>query len=375
MQGEHTHDPLQRIRSEALQLPDISETTAQAYRQHLDLLLRDVNHAMGTRKDLQALIGGQQMALLFDNHKHHAAFMATVLQLNAFELLAKTIPWVYRTYFARGFSPDYFPIELKTWQEALQRRLPAEAASVISNVYAWMLERHAQFLDLAKTLTVSMAQVPPNFAVKQSAFQAHALAGDHRACLGIAAQITEHDGGVEELYLHVIQPTMENVGILWEQNEISVADEHLTSAVVSRVLTQISLLESNDIPPRHTAIVSCVANESHELGAWMMADLLERNGWDVKFLGANTPPRALIRMVENTDPDLLMLSITLFQNIPEAQTLIQTLRQSISAERLKIMVGGQAFQNLHSLWVKTGADGFAPDPKKALALLDDWFAL
>jgi hypothetical protein len=84
---------------------------------------------------------------MYDNHRNHAAFMANVMWLNNYQLLADILPWVYRAYTARGFSLDYFPKVLAAGKAAIRELLPADLAPEPVAVYDWVISRHP---DLAK---------------------------------------------------------------------------------------------------------------------------------------------------------------------------------------------------------------------------------
>ncbi|RQD79694.1 MAG: cobalamin B12-binding domain-containing protein [Methanocalculus sp. MSAO_Arc1] len=92
----------------------------------------------------------------------------------------------------------------------------------------------------------------------------------------------------------------------------------------------------------HSVIVACVADEYHQLGARMVADLFELNGWRGYFLGASTPVQDLLSMIDEKKPDIVALSLSIYFNL---HILMETLDR-IKKEHpdLPILVGGQAFR-------------------------------
>jgi hypothetical protein len=101
-------------------IPKISPEAAETYAQASDRLLDHVNKQLESHPKIKELIGRNPLDLMHNNHKNHASFMTTVFRINSFELLARTIPWVYRAYHARGFLYEYFPAELIAWQVAIE---------------------------------------------------------------------------------------------------------------------------------------------------------------------------------------------------------------------------------------------------------------
>ena len=90
------------------------------------------------------------------------------------------------------------------------------------------------------------------------------------------------------------------------------------------------------------AVISCLANEFHQVGGKMIADIFELNGWDGYFLGANMPAEELIKFIDEKKPDLLGLSLSIYFNINTLLETIDTVR--IHYSDLDIIVGGQAFR-------------------------------
>ena len=56
------------------------------------------------------------------------------------------------------------------------------------------------------------------------------------------------------------------------------------------------------------AVVTGTPGEQHALGARMVADFLEADGWEVMLLGAGAPAADVVALVEHEQPDLVALS-------------------------------------------------------------------
>ncbi len=110
---------LDEIIKEAKGLPLVPLKATTIYQEKIPVLKRYVNDTLTSNPSITKLIGNNPLKIMYDNHSHHAAFMATVFSIGNYELLARTVPWVYRAYSAHNFSYDYFPLELKTWVDAI----------------------------------------------------------------------------------------------------------------------------------------------------------------------------------------------------------------------------------------------------------------
>lgn len=171
------------------------------------------------------------------------------------------------------------------------------------------------------------------------------LAGNRKEASRIVHDMIHINGmGVQALYETIIKKALYDIGEMWERGEISVATEHLASAIVEAILNELySKVISSDTPNDYTVVVSCVENEHHQVGSKMVADVFEMNGWNTHFLGANTPTLELKRFIDNMKPQWLALSVSIYFHIPDLEKMIGEIRQSFPD--MKILAGGQAFRH------------------------------
>ncbi|MCG8549760.1 MAG: cobalamin-dependent protein, partial [Desulfobacterales bacterium] len=134
------------------------------------------------------------------------------------------------------------------------------------------------------------------------------------------------------------------VGRLWELNKISVAREHLATAITESLLNLAypKLFEREHEGTGKSVVISCAANEYHQIGGKMVADIFELNGWDSHFLGANTPVDHMLEYIQETGPDLVCLSLSIFFNMPSLKSGVEAVRSNF--RHTDILVGGQAFK-------------------------------
>ncbi len=202
---------------------------------------------------------------------------------------------------------------------------------------------------------------------RRKRFLAALLTGDSVEAVNIARTVSGPDV-LEGLYLHVIQPAMYAIGERWESGIISIAQEHLASGIASRAVAELSATRTTTKPWRGRALVTAAPNEYHQLGAWMVTDLLEMDGWAVSYLGANTPARDVLTMSRSLKPTFLAVSVAMPFNLDRARMLIAAMKSDGASCLVPCMVGGRAF-NLHpDTWKAVGADAWAEDAVAAVAL-------
>lgn len=362
---------LETLIASANELRAIPDSHADAYRHHATGMVSKINQLLDRHPDKNLFLGPNTSDLLEDNHSNHADFMATVFSIGNFELLARMLPWVYRAYTSRGVDPNYFTFELRSWIDQVSSALLPDATASIVPVYEWMLMHHDDVLELA-------SEPPPPGMDDQSVLKLKSqdllhclLEGDKQGSVKIMEDALRENHTIDMIYVHVVEEAMAEIGRLWEKNVISVSQEHLASAIVGQALALLETPHWQELTFKGKAIVTAAPNEFHEIGAWMVYDVLESEGWDVRYFGANTAARTLIELMDSFHPDLIAISITMPFNILKGKAMIEEIRSADPDRKVTIAVGGRAFHDQPDLWLTTGADVFAPDVNTFKGILDE----
>lgn len=173
------------------------------------------------------------------------------------------------------------------------------------------------------------------------AFTRALLDGDRRRAEALARAGLPQ--GVPHVLERIVQPALYEIGALWERNQISVADEHAATALAQSV---VALLYPEFPWPQGAprCLVSCAPGERHAFGARMVADLLALDGWDVRFLGADTAAPELGHRCAELAPRLVGLSASLPLHLPLLREAIAAVRRG--APLARILVGGRAVSGL-----------------------------
>lgn len=123
------------------------------------------------------------------------------------------------------------------------------------------------------------------------------LAGDRRRCSQLMLGLLAGGLPVRACYSGLIERSLYDVGALWERNRISVATEHMATAITEGLLNLALPYVLGAAPVGRTAVVAAVSPELHQVGARIVADVFEMSGWDSLFVGSNAPPEELLRLV------------------------------------------------------------------------------
>ncbi len=167
-------------------------------------------------------------------------------------------------------------------------------------------------------------------------------AADGAAADRVALECLSEGIGVEILYERVIAPAMWRIGSLWADGAITVADEHLATALTHRVLASVygSSLGNAAVRPGRI-LLATVEGQRHSLGLRMAADILELGGYEVIYLGGDLPLDSLLDAAAARRPDLVGLSCTLFPEVSESALGLAVSRLEERFPDLPILLGGQ----------------------------------
>jgi methanogenic corrinoid protein MtbC1 len=155
----------------------------------------------------------------------------------------------------------------------------------------------------------------------------------------------ERGASVLDVQLGVIQEAQREIGRLWQENSISVAQEHLATAISNMALSHLYDHASRARTNGKKVIVACVEGELHDFPARLVADALDLAGFDVRYLGASVPTDSLLSFIREERPDLVALSVTMTFNLPSLRATCDRLRKE-TAGALPIAIGGNACRGL-----------------------------
>jgi methanogenic corrinoid protein MtbC1 len=173
---------------------------------------------------------------------------------------------------------------------------------------------------------------------------------------------------VDDVYLDVLQPALYEIGHRWALGDLNVAQEHYATAIAQSVLDVLSASRPRARPDGRLAIVTATPDEQHSLGARMLADFLEADGWEALLLGAGPPVRDVIELVDLERPDVVALSTSTAGVLPGLIELTRALSEL--RPRPLILAGGRFWTAETSAAARElGADLVIGDAREAVAAL------
>ena len=174
------------------------------------------------------------------------------------------------------------------------------------------------------------------------------LRGDRREALHFVDRLVQEGHSVADIQQHVIAAAQRDIGRMWEESRIGIAQEHMATAISQLALAQLYRY-AQPLPARGGKIVvACVEGELHEFPARLVADALDLAGYETRFLGADVPTGSLINVLEQESPNLLALSITMPFHAAALRRQVKSVREATGG-RLPIAVGGLACAQLREI--------------------------
>lgn len=293
----------------------------------------------------------------------HVEFLRPALEFGISQPMIDYLRWQASVQAARNVPADRLPRLLDCLADFYAARLPgAEGVKVA----AALREAQAGLLQDSGSPSTIYDWMPEPW--KQSeAFEAALLAGNRRQAAALLQDCLAQGHSLLDVELHVIQPALYGVGLKWQTNKVSVAQEHLATAIAQALMTQA--LEDVEVPPSNgrTVLLACVEGNTHALGLQMVADGFQLAGWGVQYLGANVPTADLLAHIDQLRPDLLGLSVSFAHQLSMVRTIIARLSASLGFDRPAIIVGGLAINQFSRLADVLGADAWSPDAGAAVA--------
>jgi methanogenic corrinoid protein MtbC1 len=179
-----------------------------------------------------------------------------------------------------------------------------------------------------------------DLAALRDRFLSGQIAGDRREAMRLVLDEGLALGAeIVELQAHVVQAAQNELGRLWQQNRVSIAQEHIATEISQ--LTLSALYERATPKPSlgKRVLIACVEGELHDLPARLVADVLDLDGFDVRYLGANVPHETLLTSIAHERPDLIGLSVTMTFHVPALRTAVERVRAMTATP---ILIGGHA---------------------------------
>jgi methanogenic corrinoid protein MtbC1 len=298
---------------------------------------------------------------------YHFSYLAESLTANDPALFLDYVAWVKVLFSNLKFHLSVLTTCLNCMDLAVKEMLEPEVASEVHN-YIILAQEHLS------NAPVSLASLilPESSQFKLANDYLNALLmGDRHLGSQLILDAVGQGTSIKDIYLEVFQPCQLEIGRMWQTNQVSVAQEHFSTAATQMIMSQLYPYIFATKKNNHSMVATSVSGELHEIGMRMVTDFLEMEGWDTYYLGANTPTESILRAIKDRNAKIIAISATIPFHVSKVTELVTQIRAYTFGSPVKIMVGGYPFNISHGLWQQVGADGYARNAQDAIAVAEE----
>ncbi|MEM3586049.1 MAG: cobalamin-dependent protein [Candidatus Jordarchaeaceae archaeon] len=157
------------------------------------------------------------------------------------------------------------------------------------------------------------------------------------------------------------------VGDLYDKKEYFLAELITAGDIFQEAFQEIKpILEKKNLKTQTKGkiVIGTVQGDIHDIGKTIVATLLVSSGYYVEDLGVDVSPEKFVEAIKKINADVLAMSALLTVSIESAKETIQLLEKNNLRNKVKIIVGGAAFNE--DIAKRIGADAYGKDPLDAI---------
>ena len=340
-------------------------SAGQEIRRNLEILADQLTlEQFKAKPEMLARYGAAGRTRCLEDARFHVSFLAAALDANSGDLFLDYVAWTKSVLVSRRIPADDLRENLRLLATVVERETPNAAHTA------------GAFINSAIEKFDAMPSDVPSFIHGESsagsiaaAYLDNLLKGDTQGAIVVVADALMRSD-VPSVCSEILQIAQQEVGRLWQLDQISVATEHYCSEVTQQVVEHICTPRRASLAEAGKRIATmCAPGELHDIGLRIVTQSLRLEQWNVMPLGANVPAKSAIEFCVGRKPDVLVISTTLPPHVAGVAEVVQLARKRRELDAMKIVVGGRAFANRPEIVQFTGADGYADTPQALVSVI------
>lgn len=197
------------------------------------------------------------------------------------------------------------------------------------------------------------------------------LGGRRAECFELIASALQSGVPSEKLICEVIWPAMAQVERLFRDDRINTATEHMACRINRAAADQLQAHLPKKPPHGKRMLIACAEAGHEELGAQMVGDLLQADGWEVFFVGGGVPDDEILALVGGIRPEVFLIFGAHPEAVPSTRAMIERIRDVGTCPTMNIVVIGGIFNRADGLWREIGADACCDDLRGVLTAANE----
>ncbi len=299
--------------------------------------------------------------------RYNVDFLYTAYMLKDDRILEEYALWVFQMMASifkdtpKEKVKDYMVGHLGYIREAVQLVVSDDKKAELDR----LLEKAQDYVTLHAAETEPLMKKPSSYEKEIEEYMQSLFDRNSRRSFYLVDQFAKAGIPINDIYVEILAESMRRVGELWHTMQITVDEEHYCTSVTQMVMSQLYPIIFEKERKNKLILCACPGSELHEMGARMLTDVFENEGWDSMYLGAAVPVDALISSIRENHPDLVALAVTMPQHLIECRELVEEIRKEFP--QMKIAVGGRAFLSTQGMWKAWPIDYYAENANELLA--------
>jgi MerR family transcriptional regulator, light-induced transcriptional regulator len=292
---------------------------------------------------------------------YHLDFLRPVLEFGTPAPMVEYLRWLKQVLTSRGVPDAHLALSVEWLAEHFALSTPQPEGRLIAKA---LRKVKRSFLKDDGSRPAIYSRMPTDWPQCEE-FEGALLSGQSQSAAKIVGVAQAAGCSLIDIELHIIQPALYRIGQKWQCNQVSVAQEHLATAIAQAVMIQGLLNAQPATAIGRKILLACVQTNRHAVGLQMVADAFQLSGWSVNYLGADVPTTSLVSYAIDWKPDVIGLSVSLPHQLRYAKAVIRRVHE-LKDLCAKVVIGGLAINSFSSLTDQIGADLWSPDAAEAV---------
>ena len=145
---------------------------------------------------------------------------------------------------------------------------------------------------------------------------------------------------IADFFDRILRPVMAKIGEDWANGKLAIATEHVASNV-AQTLVKIIMDQVSGTGNKKKIMLCVPVGEEHHIGCDVLETYLTIKGFKIFNMGTSIPTESIIEFINMKKPDIILISITIQDNVLAGQRLAKKIREK---SKIPILVGGYAMQ-------------------------------
>lgn len=160
---------------------------------------------------------------------------------------------------------------------------------------------------------------------------------------------------------------MAEIGRGFEEGEYFVPEMLIAARAMKAGLAVLKpyLIEA-DVPSLGKVVAGAIQGDLHDIGKNLVCIMFEGAGFEVVDLGTDVSPERFVEAAQDEGVNLVAMSALLTTTMGNIRATLEALEAAGLRGKVKVMVGGAPVTETFARQV--GADGYAPDASRAVAV-------